>query len=75
MATTTKTIEFKLYQTDDGVSVCKLSQKEKCPFLGVRKFGTVYVCMVSGDDLYDGSGWIEPMEEASCFLRKTNSLA
>lgn len=72
MATTTRTIEFKLYQTNEGTNVCRLSQKEKCPFLGVRKFGTVYVCMISGDDLYDGSGLIEPMTDASCFLRKTS---
>lgn len=65
---TTKAITLDLYKTDKGLEVCRLSNNEKCPFLGARNMGFIPVCMVSGNDLYDVQGYVEP--ETNCFLRK-----
>ena len=52
----------------DGVPVCRLSDTEKCEFLGVRRFGTIPVCMYGEQvDLLD-IGYIQPKKD--CVYRE-----
>jgi len=56
------TIQVPIYRDKDGWHVCRLSAEKSCPFLGLRAFGQISVCMKGEQhDLHAyACGYIKP---------------
>lgn len=58
------TIKIERHRDPEGhPTCCREWGRVQCRFIGVRKFGTVDVCQLTGDDLTrdrNGMGWIRP---------------